>query len=280
MMKLSCVISTPDVNRSVLAMFTGTFGERLAKAAGLGYEGVELMIRDPSLVDVQALLEMLGCYRLQVPQIVTGEAFMCDNLSLLHPDPAVCVAAMERLESFIRFAGLLGPGTIVNIGRLRGRLDWLPLELPLARALAIRTFQAAADCAWPLGVRVAIEPCNRYEVDFVQSTADALDVIAEIGRPNFGLMADVFHMNIEDVSIERGLCAAAPVLWHVHIADSNRLPPGSGHLDFAAIVAALRSIDYQGFLSVEARPLPDPDRAGQQTVEFMRPIMAGTRSQS
>ncbi len=269
-MKLSCVIAAPDVIRPALAMFTGDFEQKLIKSARTGFAGVELMLRDPAVLDPERLRIVLNQNKLQVSQIVTGEVYGSDGLALIHPDPAICVSAMERARAIVRFAGGLGRGTIVNVGRLRGRLDWMPGGRLAARSLAIQAFQALADYAASYGVRITLEPCNRYEVDFVLNARDGLEAVADVGRPNFGLMLDVFHMNIEDPSIEVALREAAPVLWHVHIADSNRLSPGCGHLDFASIVATLRDIGYADFLSVEAQPLPDPDTAARLAMEYMR----------
>jgi sugar phosphate isomerase/epimerase len=77
-------------------------------------------------------------------------------------------------------------------------------------------------------------------------------------------------MNIEDASIEKGLRLAGDRLWHVHIADSNRRYPGSGHLNFASIFATLEDMGYHGFVSAEILPLPDPDTAAQKTIEFLQ----------
>jgi len=270
-MKLGCVISTPDVVRGPLALLAGTFEEKLAKAKAFGYTGVELMVCDASKLsanDIKAALERHG---LEVPQIVTGELFGTEGLALVHPDLAICETAMHRAQDIVQLAGALGHGTMVNIGRLRGRLDWLHTDdKSEARVRFIRAFQALADYAVPYDVRITLEPCNRYEVDFVHSTRDGLEIVADVSRPNFGLMLDVFHMNIEDPSIESAFYEARQVLWHVHIADSNRLPPGQGHLDFASIITVLREIGYTGYLSAEVLPLPDPDTAARLTAEYMR----------
>jgi len=115
-----------------------------------------------------------------------------------------------------------------------------------------------------------MEPINRYETDFILSAADAVRLVEDLDCDNFGLMLDFFHMNIEDVSIEEGLRQAGDRLWHVHIADSNRRYPGCGHLDFGSIFAALKDIDYQGYISAEMLPLPNSDTAAQKTMEFLQ----------
>jgi sugar phosphate isomerase/epimerase len=77
-------------------------------------------------------------------------------------------------------------------------------------------------------------------------------------------------MNIEEASIERSLEAAGEHCWHVHIADSNRRYPGAGHLEFDSVFAALERMGYQGYVSAELFPLPDPDTAAGETIAFIR----------
>jgi sugar phosphate isomerase/epimerase len=115
-----------------------------------------------------------------------------------------------------------------------------------------------------------MEPINRYETDFIFSAADGMRLVEDLDCANFGLMLDLFHMNIEDVSIEDGLRQAGDRLWHVHIADSSRRYPGSGHLDYDSIFATLADMGYGGYVSAEILPLPDPDTAARKTAEFLR----------
>jgi sugar phosphate isomerase/epimerase len=98
-----------------------------------------------------------------------------------------------------------------------------------------------------------------------------------VDRPNFGLMADLYHMNIEDVDIYASLRAAQPHLKFIHFTDNNRHWPGSGHLDFPRIVAVLRDIGYAGFVSLEIQPWPDPDTAARASIEYLRPLLRDNR---
>jgi len=87
-----------------------------------------------------------------------------------------------------------------------------------------------------------------------------------------GMLIDTFHMNIEEVSIYESIIKAKDYITHVHLADSNRWAPGSGHLDFAKIIKTLEEINYKGYLSAEILPLPDADRAARLTVEHLKKI--------
>lgn len=265
-MKRGLIISTPDVAYGPLALLRGSFEDKACRAASLGCDGVELMVRDPALLDWSSIKQTLIDNHLEVAQIVTGELFGVDGLGLITSDDAVHRRAVSRTKAIIDLAGFLG--TMVNIGRLRGRLDWLA---PAERTLAAATekLREVIYYAREQGVRIVIEPVNRYEVDFIFTTADGLRLIDDLGADNLGLMLDVYHMNIEEPSIEEGLTAAGERLWHVHIADSNRRYPGSGHLPFDSIFATLRRMNYQGYVSAEILPEPDPDTAATKTMEFL-----------
>ncbi len=121
-------------------------------------------------------------------------------------------------------------------------------------------------------MRLVIEPLNRYESDIINNADEGLAFLAEVRHAQLGLLLDVFHMNIEEPTFDGSfrLVMAAGKLWHVHLGDSNRLAPGRGHTDFGSIVSTLREIGYDGYLSAELRPLPDPDTAAEETIRHMR----------
>lgn len=266
-MKLSAVIS-PNLIHGPLALFSGSFEQKVRKATGLGYDGVELMVRDPAQIDIIDIESALTRSNLEVPQIVTGELFGADGLCLVTPDEEIARLAARRTKAVIALAARLG--AMVNVGRLRGRLDWLG-DLSDPWGLAVSKLREMADWAAEFGVKVTIEPINRYETDYIHTAQDAINFVEEIGRPNLGVMLDLFHMNIEDTSIEDSLAETMEcgLLWHIHIADSNRRAPGRGHLDLGNIIDSLNRMGYQGYLSAELLPLPDPDSAARETIRYL-----------
>jgi len=271
-MKLAAVLCTHDVVSGALAIFSGSFEERAAKARRMGFHGVELMIRDPAALDAASIGATLRSHQLEVVQVITGEIYGQDRLCLVTPIHDTYVRALERFRSVVNFAAPFG--AYVNIGRFRGRLDWIKppdvgYQMALERIGEVARFAAAR------GVKLTLEPINRYEVDFIMSTQDGLGFLRELGEPNVGLMLDLFHMNIEDSSIEKSLQEAwgAGVLWHVHIADSNRWHPGSGHIDFRHIIDCLHRMGYEGYLSAEILPMPDPDTAARETASYIGPML-------
>jgi sugar phosphate isomerase/epimerase len=265
-MKKGLVICGPDVAYGPLALLDGTFEEKVARAAQLGFDGIELMVRDPAGLDWPAVKATVEGAGLEVSQVVTGELWGADGLALVTPDRALHERAVERTRSVIDLAA--SHGTMVNVGRLRGRLDWLH-DPAHAWEFAVESIRPVVQYALERGVRIALEPINRFETDFIQTVDDGLRMAADIGLPNLGLMLDFFHMNIEEPSIECSLQAAGDKLWHVHIADSNRRYPGSGHLNFTSLLDTLRSMSYERYVSAEILPQPDPDTAAVRTAEFM-----------
>ncbi len=245
----------------------GDLERTLERLQALGYAGVELAVRDPTAVPVQRLRALLERCGLRVPAIGTGQAWVEEGLSLTHPDPAARAAARARLEAHVELAAEWG--AMVILGLIRGRrmggvdraqaLDWLVGALePLAGRAAAR------------GVRLVLEPLNRYETDLLNTVEEVIEVVERVGHPGLGVLLDTFHANIEEASFEAAIRRAGPRLFHMHIADSNRWAPGWGHLDFGPILRALREIGYRGWLSAEVLPQPSREAAMDQVARWAR----------
>jgi sugar phosphate isomerase/epimerase len=268
-MKIALSVTLRQARKGDVA-FAGDFEHTAARLAGLGYDGAELQVRDPASVDVPALKKTLARFRLEVPVIATGLAWTEDRLSLTDPHPAVRMAAVARIRAQIALASELE--TMVMIGLMRGRhgdsvgrghaMDWL-----------LEGLRACADFAAARVVRLVIEPIDRFEADLIHSTQEGLALLDQLGCSHVGLVLDTFHMNIEDVSLEESIRAAADRLFHFHLSDSNRWYPGAGHIDFGSIIRTLREVGYAGYLTGEFLPRPDAETAAQRCIENMRPLI-------
>ena len=267
-MKLSIVLSTHAARFQAVA-FKGDFESNVNKIAALGYDGVELAIRDPKLVDGAELLRIVSSRGLKVPAIGTGQAWGEEGLSFTDPDPAIRAAAIERVKSHAPLAERFG--AVVIIGLLRGivrpgvehaqAMDWL-----------VEALQQCCVAARPYSVCLALEPICRYETTLINNVAQGLELIEQVGAENLGLLLDTFHMNIEERSIEDSIRACGDRIFHFHVADSNRWYPGAGHLDFPSILEALSGTGYQGFVSGEFMPLPDADTSARESIGFLRAL--------
>jgi len=266
LMNLSVVLSTQALQFQV-APFKGDLESDLARIAAMGYDGVELALRDPELLDEQDLLALLSKHGLQVPAIGTGQAWGEEGLSFTHADPQVRRAAIERIKAHFPLASRLG--AVIIIGLIRG-IAGPSVDHAQARLWLVEALQECSGAASPSGVRLALEPINRYETTLLNSVAEGLEVIERVGADNLGLLLDTFHMNIEEPSIEESVRRAGSRIFHFHVADSNRCYPGAGHLDFSAILGVLRSLGYAGYISGEFLPLPDAVTAAERAIAHLR----------
>jgi len=265
-MQLAVAIATDEAPPDAFVVFRG-LAESIRKAADLGYQGVELALKDAGEVDRDKLAGWVAETGLEVSAISTGQVYAVSGLYFTHPDAEARARVVEV------FAGLVGLarefGGLVNVGRARG---FVPAAGTVAETerLFVDTARRICDIAAESGVTIVIEPVNRYEMNFVNSLDEGAALLAKVKRENLGLMPDVFHMNIEDARIGASLAQHGGLVRYVHLADSNRLAPGRGHLDFEDIFDGLRRAGYDGWCSVEILPDPDPDTAARQAVEHLR----------
>jgi sugar phosphate isomerase/epimerase len=264
--QLSIVLSTHAAAFQAVA-FKGDFETNVAKIAALGYDGVELAVRDPKLVNAGELERVVARHGLAVPAIGTGQAWGEEGLSFTSADPAVREAAIARICSHIPLAECLGATVI--LGLIRGMTP--PGQTrEQSMAFLVKAIGRCAEAAAGTGVRFALEPMNRYETDLVHTAAEGLELVERVGADSFGLLLDTFHMNIEEPDIGSSIRGCGGRIFHFHVADSNRRHPGAGHLDFASILATLAATGYDGFVSGEFLPWPDADRAAQRAIEHLR----------
>jgi len=267
-MKLSIVYSTQQTKFQA-ATFSGELKENISKIAHLGYDGVELAIRDPKLINLDELEENTKSLNLEVPALGTGQAWGEEGLSFTDPDPQIRKSAIERIQNHIPVAKRFD--AVIIIGLIRGILkpgvhhkqamDWL-----------IDALQQCCSKAQKSEVRLALEPINRFETSLINNVEQGMQLVADVGMSNFGLLLDTFHMNIEEPKIEKSIEICGDRLFHFHVADSNRWYPGAGHLDFESILNKLSTTRYTGFISGEFLPLPDVDTAANNNINFLRNI--------
>lgn len=263
-MKLSIVISTQPATFNALA-YKGRLSENIRKIRKLGYDGVELAVRNPRLLDFTAVKGFTINNGFPVSALGTGQAYSEEGLSFSDPEQKIRRQAIECVKAHIGLATELN--AIVIIGLIRG-----VVQPGADKARAEQWILAALDecAAVNPDVRLAIEPCNRYEANTVNTVAEGIALVDQLGRQNVGLLLDTFHMNIEEPDMLESIENAAQRLFHFHIADSNRWYPGAGHIDFRAVCAKLHQIGYAGFLSAEILPQPDADTAAEMTIYTMR----------
>ena len=266
--RFSIVLSC-QATRFEAATFQGDFEANLDKVAGLGYVGVELAIRSPREMDYPALYSLLGKFGLKVPAVGTGQAWGEEKLSFTDPDASVREKAIQRVIEHIPSAAQFKAHII--IGLLRGKIQ-PGVERAQAEDWLVDALQRCSRSAKEEGVSICLEPINHYETSLINTVDSGLEMIKKVGSDNLGLLLDSFHMNIEEANIPQAIQKAGKRIFHFHVADSNRLHPGGGHIDFQEILQALFSNGYNGFISGEFLPVPDALTGAERSIHFLTNI--------
>jgi sugar phosphate isomerase/epimerase len=234
--------------------------ETLGRIAAAGYDGVELP-GEPARWPAAEVGRLLAGSGLEPLALTASCMFPATPRDLAHPDPAIRAAAVGYLVDCVRFAAEIGAPLTQMLASGETRLAPLA-TLDQEWAWSVAGLREAAREAERLGVRICIEPLNRYEAYLVTSVADGLRYLDDVGSTAVGLTLDLFHANLEEPDIAASIEAAAGRLWHVQVADTNRQGLGRGHLDLDAVARALGRIGYRGAIVVEVMaPGPDPFRA-------------------
>jgi sugar phosphate isomerase/epimerase len=121
--------------------------------------------------------------------------------------------------------------------------------------------------------RVLLEPLNRYESRYLNSVADCVDAVCAVSNPHGGLLLDFFHSSIEEANLGEVIRQAAHLIFHVHLADNNRLLPGKGNIDWAAYLEVLRSVGFDGYLNLECSTCGDPSISLPATAAYLRTLI-------
>jgi 5-keto-L-gluconate epimerase len=261
--------ATPTQTQTAPFLLRGWSPAEVFELAGrLGCEGVEFHLRNSSDVDAVEIVRLAEQGRFEIPTLGTGLAAGIDGLSFTSPDPFVRQTAVERVKGHIALASRTRSAVI--IGSLSGKIGQDPARRHELRNAALACLDECCRSAASAGVTMLLEALNRYECDYLNTLRDVLDVIDELSAPNLKVLADTFHMNIEEADICESLRLAGPRIGHVHLADTNRQAPGHGHLDIPPVLRTLHDIGYTGYLSFEVFPIPEARTAAADAVRTVR----------
>jgi sugar phosphate isomerase/epimerase len=264
MIKSAVTISLVPEARGGPFIFWDGLEDGCRKAKEFGFDAIELFAPDAESIrsgELRRLLEDLG---LRLAGAGTGAGWIKHKLTLTSPDASLRRRGRDFVRSIIEAAGELGAPAI--IGSMQGR--W---GEGVAREAAVGHLRDALDELAQKSSRDApllFEPLNRYETNLFNTLERAAAIVPP--GANVKILADLFHMNIEEADMAVAIGAVGYRVGHVHFADSNRRPVGLGHTQMAPVVAALRDIGYDGYVSAEALPYPDPDAAARQTMLSFR----------
>lgn len=277
------VAMSPSAGGSFAPLFfTGRMPAGLELAASLGFSGVELSCASPDECEPRFCRSRCRELGLEVTAIATGRINYDLGASLADRDPAVRDAAVAMLMALIRLAGELDcPYVIIGgvIGNEPGASARAHEELE--ETIASTIWRSLLPVCRQAGVTLLLEPINRYERMGLNTVPSLLRLLGRVGEPrSLGLLLDTFHMNLEEVEPGSSVRAAGEWLKYVHVADSNRLVPGMGHFDFAALLRVLTTVGFDGPITLEALPFPDDRTAMEVAARWWANMHTQSRSSS
>lgn len=251
------------------------FAEKLSNAHAYGFDAVEL--NGGALEDAAGREER----RRALADSPVRASSICGGVHnhFLNVDPAERNRARESLRRQLAYAAELGatgpifvpifagPNRMPDLRPFKSRWD-------LCRDLCVEQLRGIDADAREAGVLALMEPLNRYEADFLNRLEQAQSMILEVEATNVRIMADFFHMHIEEASIPAAIEAAGALIAHVHLADSTRREPGSGSTDFVAGFRALKKIGFSGAMAFECGLSGPREQALPASVAYLRRCLA------
>ncbi len=220
----------------------------LPKVKSWGFDGVEVPLfraAEFAAADIRKGLEENGLE-------CTVCSVLLPGFSLISDDASVRKKTVTHMQELIKAASEAGAKVIA--GPLYSPVGYLPGRRRTADEWkwAVEGHQAVGETLTRHGVTMAIEPLNRFETFFLNTASDAAKLCAEINHPNVGVLFDTFHANIEEKDIGAGYRTVGRHLKHVHTCENDRGIPGSGHVEWPSVFAALRDVKYDGWLTIES----------------------------
>ncbi|MEM4288976.1 MAG: sugar phosphate isomerase/epimerase [Nitrososphaerota archaeon] len=245
-----------------------TLPEKLENLEKLGFSGIELWGRPHLGENLREVKDTLASFKVSPSVICAGYSG-----DLLSPEPKARAEAVQGIVQRLEWASEIGAVGVIFVPTFGGAKlpDLSPLYqnvIELEKRLLVAECKTLAKKGEELGVCAILEPLNRYETHLINTLKQGLEIIREVNYEGLRLMADFFHMNIEESNIDDALSEASDYLVHVHLADSNRCLPGYGHTDFTPIKILL-SRGYSKYFSLECRIIGDPLEELRKFVKFI-----------
>mgnify|MGYP001192237265 CR=1 FL=1 len=234
------------------------------KAAEFGFDSLELFTDGPKAGVPDELHNLLNQTGMGLGAVGTGAGKVLNGLTLTDKNPDIRAKAISFIRDMIDFGAQYNAPAI--IGSMQGSHGE-----QVSREQAISWLQQSLEelgqHASSRGVTLIYEPLNRYETNLFNHYLDACELLDQLSTNGVSLLADLFHMNIEEDDIADSIKKGSRHLGHVHFADSNRRPVGNGHTNMEPIAQALKDVGYEGCISAEAFAWPDPLTAAQTTID-------------
>lgn len=304
MIRTAVTVSLVEEARGGPFVFWEGIEKSCRRAEALGFDAIELFAPSPDAVSATRLKSLLADHNLSLAAVGTGAGRLVHGLTLCDSDPEKQKQAKKFIRDMILYGAQFGAPAI--IGSMQGR--W---GRGITRKQAFSRIRVALNKLGELakreGVPLFYEPLNRYETNVCKTIEEAVALCNSLTTDNVKILADVFHLNIEEEdpvasiafalknrSAEAGVKKSKEEkpedaaeqededkgwIGHVHFADSNRRAPGMGHLNLETIAQVLKNSAYDGFVSAECFPLPDSETAAKAAIDAYKKLFPRSKSQ-
>lgn len=251
-----------------------SFAEKLRNLEAYGFEGVELS--GGALNSPEGVAERKAALR-DSPVRASSICGGCPA-ELVHPDSKrrqACADALKRHLDYAAELGAVGPITVPIFNQNDRVPDLSPWKTraQMEKDLLLAMLQTLVPHAEQAGAAILLEPLNRYESNALPRQQDGAEIVRALNSRGVRLMSDVFHMHIEETNSPQTLRDVADCIGHVHLADNTRKEPGSGDIDFRAIMAALKEIGFTGYMAFECGLSAPAAEALPRSVAFLKSCM-------
>jgi D-psicose/D-tagatose/L-ribulose 3-epimerase len=267
---------------------TGAVKELAPKVKAMGFDILEIACENPDLLDIQTIKSEREANGLS--PVICG-VFGPDR-NICSFDPKIRQNACQYITWLIDAAADVGSPVVC--GPMYSAVGKEHLEDSESRErewiLAVTEIRDLANYAAEKGIKLALEPLNRFETDMINTVSQGLAFIKEIGRDNVGFHLDTFHMHLEEKSSPQAIRLAGDKIFHFHACENDRGVPGTGQVHWQEIAPALKSTNYQGPVVIEsftsqvkeiARAVniwreiaPSQDAIATQGLQFLKTLFA------
>ncbi len=262
-------LTPPEIKIDFNVVLTGALADIVSLLKELGYDGVEINISDPMLVDSNEVIKEVEEKALEIPVISTGLSYLRYGFSLSASDNER-EKAIKILHEHMKIAYKLKSNGIV-IGLIRGKCPKKELYNICMKKL-IDSLSQLNRHAENLNLNIYIEPMNRSITNLINSVNEAIEIVEKLGSEKMKILFDTYHASLEEKNIYKAIEKASKHIGYIHVADDNRGIPGTGNLDWVRIMKKLRSVGYNGYLSLEAIMGNNIALSLKKTVNFLKSI--------
>jgi sugar phosphate isomerase/epimerase len=248
-------------------LLKGTISENLIKAAAMGYQAIEVHIREDEEINFEDVKKVMKENNVKIAQIVTGRLNTEGKCSLIADEPYIQETAIAQMKQYIRIAAKLDANIVV--GWVKGNIPAGKTRSKYMNRLA-GNLKILSDYGKEKDVKINIEVINHYEVNVFTTVKELVEFLKQHDLANCYVHIDSYHMNIEESDPIEAIELAKGRIGYVHLADNQRWYPGSGQLNFQAILEALERVGYQGYLAIECFPYGNGEETARKALEYLK----------